>query len=220
MTVQDYLNLITSEYANQPKFTGMVSTDVSPMTTVQELMFSMLALFDLDVPPVGNQLDIIGQWVGISRDINPISGVGIWFSWDDTHHSDGWDSGSWQPTDVPTAVTVLPDDAYLTLIKARIAANHWDGTTEGAYAVWAILFPGFQILIDDDQNMSYKMIFLGDLTALDLALLAGGYIQLKPEAIAISGYYTARPPIFAFDAETDLLKGWDEGNWAKLILPT
>lgn len=219
MIVQDYINLITSEYANQPNFVAMVSVDVDPLVQVQALNTAMLALFDLSTPPLGDQLDIIGQWVGVSRDISPISGVGIWFSWDDHTHNDGWDSGSWQPPDSPTEVTILPDDAYLTLIKAKIAANQWDGTTEGAYAIWAILFPDLTILIQDDQDMSYKMVILGEVSALDLALLAGGYIQLKPEAVDISGYYTGLIPIFAFDVSSPLLQGWDIGNWATIILP-
>lgn len=219
MTVQDYLNLITSEYASQPDFTAMISADVSPMLQVQSLMTSMLPLFDLSSPPVGDQLDILGLWIGVSREINPISGVGIWFSWDDSTHADGWDSGTWQPPDQPNEITVLPDDAYLTLINARIAANKWDGTTEGAYAVWAIAFPGITILIQDNQDMSYALVFLGSVPALDLALLVGGYIQLKPEAIAISGYYVGTEPIFGFDAENDVIQGWDQGNWATIVLP-
>lgn len=219
MTIQDYLDLITSEYATQPNFLATVSADVSPMVRVQDVLVSMLPIFDLSLPPVGNQLDIIGQWVGISRNITvPITGV--YFSWDSSDTTLGWDVASWQPVNAPNQIIVLPDFAYLTLIQAKIAANHWDGTTEGAYAVWAIAFPDLNILIQDNQDMSYLVIILGDnIPTLTLALLTGGYIQLKPEGVAIVGYFTGEAPVFGWDLDTEFFKGWDTGSWAKEIAP-
>jgi hypothetical protein len=219
MTIQDYLNLITSSWAQQPNFTAMISTDVSLPVQVQNLLTSMLSIFDLSLPPVGNQLDIIGQWVGISRNVNiPISGV--YFSWNGSDPSLGWNSGSWQPSDAPTQVTQLPDDAYLTLILAKIAANSWDGTTNGAYAIWDALFPTYTILIQDNQNMSYDLAIIGGLVdALTTALVTGGYIPLRPEGVQVAHYYFSvdTNPAFAWDIPTPTasLAGWNQGSWLK-----
>lgn len=215
-TQQDYLNLITSEHAAQPKFTAMVGQCVSPMVQIQTLLSSMIVLFDLGTPPVGNQLDIIGLWVGVSRNVViPITGV--LFSWDDTV-MDGWDAGIWSGADNPTSITVLPDDAYLTLILARIAANRWDGTTEGAYAIWEIVFPQLTLLIQDEQNMSFDVGIIGPLDSLTFALLTQGYLPLKPEGIRINNYFTLPPPgtgaFFAWDSDSPSLQGWDSGSWA------
>lgn len=222
MTVQDYLDLITSEYQNKPNFMATVSFLVALPVRVQELLTAMIPLFDLDTPPVGDQLDIIGKWVGVSRNVAiPINGV--YFSWDGTDYSVGWDFGSWQPQDQPTSVTSLPDDAYLSLIRARIAANNWDGTTNGAYAIWDAVFPQFTILIQDFQNMSYDMAFVGGIVdSLTLALITGGYIPLRPEGVLINEYLVPvdSNPLFAWDIENQYLAGWDSGSWAREISPT
>lgn len=224
MTVQDYIKLITSENADKPDFVAVIGFSVSPAVRIQELMASMIPIFDLDTPPVGNQLDIIGQWVGISREINvPISGTDVYFTWDGTNPFVGWDSGSWQPTDVPVDITTLPDGAYLNLIRGKIAANQWDGTTNGAYKIWNALFTNFTILIQDYQNMSYAVGIVGGLPdALTLALITGGYIPLRPEGVLITEYFVAidTGPLFGWDVESTLISGWDVGSWAMEIPAT
>jgi Protein of unknown function (DUF2612) len=220
MDVSDYTNLITSEYQQSPNYIAMISFIASNYVYIQSLLNSMIPLFDVDVA-VGNQLDIIGQWVGVSRNIAvPISGV--YFSWD-ADYTLGWDYGTWQPSNLPTSVTVLPDDAYRTLIKAKIAANHWDGTTTGAYAIWSILFPTLTILIQDNQNMSYDLAIVGgQVDSLTTALITGGYIPLKPEGVRVDTYYIPidSNPLFAWDVESEYLGGWDQGSWAREISPT
>jgi len=220
MTVEEYLNLITSAYRKKPKFTAMVSDYVGLPSRVQDLLLSMIPLFDVDVA-VGDQLDIIGLWVGISRDVN-IPTTGIYFSWDGVDPSVGWDYGTWQGNLPTSTITELPDDAYRTLIKAKIAANKWDGTTTNAYAIWDALFPDLNILIQDNQNMSYAMIFFGGIIdSLTVALITGGYIPLKPEGVRISGYYIPVDdgPVFGWDMDTDYMQGWDEGSWAQFYFP-
>lgn len=177
----------------------------------------MVPLFDLDTPPVGDQLTIIGQWVGASRNVN-IPEADVSFSWDNTDLSLGWDKGSWGSGG--TDVLVLPDDAYLLLIKATIGANNWDGTTTQAYEIYDEIFSPFQVLIQDDHNMSYDIAIVGGvIPALTLALLTGGYIRLKPEGIRINKYYvpTDTNPAFAWDLDTTYCQGWDTGSWMKEI---
>jgi len=220
MTVEEYLNLITSAYRKKPKFEAMVSDYVSVPSRVQDLLASMIPIFDVDVA-VGDQLDIIGLWVGISRNVN-IPTTGIYFSWDGVDPTVGWDYGTWQGNLPTSTITELPDDAYRTLIKAKIAANKWDGTTTNAYVIWDALFPDLNILIQDNQNMSYAMIFFGGIiSSLTVALITGGYIPLKPEGVRISGYYIPVDdgPVFGWDIDTDYMQGWDQGSWAQFYFP-
>jgi hypothetical protein len=220
MAIDDYLNLITSAWRQKPNFTAMISLDVSVQVRVQSLLASMIPLFDVDLA-VGDQLDIIGQWVGISRNVTiPIAGV--YFSWDGLY-TVGWDYGVWQGDQTPGSVTVLPDDVYRTLIKAKIAANSWNGTTDGAYAIWDALFTTVTILIQDHQNMSYDLIFVGGIVdSLTLALIEGGYIPLKPEGVRVNNYFVPidSGPLFGWDLETDFIDGWDTGSWARELGPT
>jgi hypothetical protein len=198
----------------------MISADVGIPLQVQSLLTQMIPLFDLDLA-VGQQLDIIGLWVGVTRNVSiPITGV--YFSWDGDY-TVGWDYGTWQPSSAPTSITVLPDDAYKTLIRAKIAANNWDGTTDGAYTIWEQVFPETTILIQDNQNMTYDLAVVGGIIdSLTLALLTGGYIPLKPEGVQIAAYYVSvdSNPVFAWDVQSTLLAGWDQGSWVREIAPT
>lgn len=219
-TTQDYLNLITSEHQGKPDFEAVVSINVAVGVRVQELLVSMGPLFDVDIA-VGDQLDVIGVWVGVSRNVRiPIGGV--FFSWDDVA-STGWDQGVWPDPNNSGSVTVLPDDSYRVLIKAKIAANRWDGTTEGAYAIWAIVFPNITLLIQDNQDMSMVVAIVGAvLDSLTLALLTGGYLPLKPEGVHINSYTVPvnTGPLFGWDIENASLQGWDEGSWGVELMPT
>ena len=220
MTINDYLNLITSAFRQKPKFTATVALDVTVQVRVQDLLKSMIPLFDVDVA-VGDQLDIIGKWVGISRNIAvPIPATGVYFKWDGVDPNVGWDFGSWQDTNQPVDITSLPDDAYRTLIRAKIAANRWDGTTDGAYEIWGQVFPQFTILIQDNQNMTYALAIVGGtVDSLTLALLTGGYIPLRPEGVLVDYYYVSvdADKVFGWDVDSDVLGGWDEAAWVREI---
>lgn len=220
MTLLEYLNLITSEFRTQPNYIAMLSANLATPIQVQNLLSSMIPLFDIEIA-VGDQLDIIGKWVGITRNVSiPISGV--YFSWDGDY-TVGWEYGTWQPALEPTEVTSLPDDAYRTLIKAKIAANQWDGTTDGAYAIWDQVFTTTTILIQDNQDMTYNLAVVGGIIdSLTLALITGGYIPLKPEGVRVNAYYVSvdSGPVFGWDVESDLLGGWDESSWVRELAPT
>lgn len=222
-SVQEYLNLVTSEYQNQPNFMAMVQFFVSLPVQVQSLYEQMMTtLFDLDNPPAGNQLDIIGQWVGISRNVNIPNSGNLYFTWDDVS-ADGWDFGSWVPVPPQTTVVSLADPQYLTLLRAKIAANQWSGTTEGAYAIWENVFPTVAILIQDLNNMSYNMILIGGIIdSITLALITGGYIPLRPEGVEINEYLVSVDTNkgFAWDTENAYLAGWDQSSWLKIVQPT
>lgn len=219
-TTQTYLDLITSEYQESPNYLATVSLDVSVQVQVQSLLSQMISLFDLDIA-VGQQLDFIGAWAGISRNV-AIPITGIYFSWDDIQ-TDGWDFGSWEPFNGPSTITVLPDDAYRSLIRAKIAANQWDGTTNGAYEIWDAVFPTIKILIQDNQDMTYDLIIVGAIIdSLTVAIITGGYIPLKPEGVEVANYYVTvdSNPAFAWDVESPYLGGWDEGSWLREITPS
>lgn len=220
MILDEYLNLITSEFRKQPDYIATLTATLSVSVRIQEILQSLIPYFDLDVA-AGSQLDIIGQWVGVSRNVLvPIPGV--YFSWD-ADYTLGWEYGVWQDPNAFGDVTVLPDDVYRTLIRTKIAANKWDGTTEGAYIVWDEIFPTIKILIQDHQNMSYALILYGGIIdSLTLALLTGGYIPLKPEGIRITDYYVPvnSGKIFGWDVDSDYISGWDDGSWTREITPT
>lgn len=214
MTIDEYLNLIPSANRQKPKFVAMCTLYVALQVHMQNVVASLVDKFNLETAE-GDQLDILGAWVGISRNVSiPITG--IYFSWDDVD-TDGWDIGVWAPSTAPTTITTLPDDSYRILIKAKIATNKWDGTTDGAYEVWESVFTDLNILIQDYQDMSYDLIIVGhQVDAITLALITGGYLPLKPEGVRINNVFVPIDdgPVFGWDLDNEFIQGWDEGSWA------
>lgn len=214
--VDPYLNLVTSEHRSRVKFIAMLTALLKPIVDIQVLAATLNSKFDLDVA-VGQQLDFVGQWVGQSRELTePLTGV--YFAFDTV--GVGLDQGTWYgPFDPQSGLVSLPDDSYRTLLRAKIAANHWDGTVDGAYAAWAILFAGTgtTILIQDLGNMHMLFALVGPTPdATTLALLTGGYLSLKPAGVKVDAYYypsVPDAPYFGFDAENANIAGFDTGAW-------
>jgi hypothetical protein len=215
--LSDYTSLITSEHQSAPKFMAMVSLLAQWGVDRRNLLASIPGLYDIDTA-VGQQLDRVGEWVGISRNLSlPLTGV--YFSFDTAGL--GFDQGTWQgPFDPTTGLVALPDDQYRILLYATIAANNWDGTVPGAYAAWNTVFAplGYSILIQDNQDMTMSLVLLGPVPdAVTLALFTGGYLNLRPAGVGIVGYYfpsITGVPIFGFDAENPSISGFDGSAWA------
>jgi hypothetical protein len=213
----DYTALITSEHADKPRFMAMVSLLGQWAADRRNLLASIPELFDID-SAVGQQLDFIGEWVGVKRTLSvPLTGV--YFSFDTA--GVGFDEGTWLgPFDPTTGLVSLPDDQYRILLYATIAANTWDGTVPSAYAAWNTIFEplGFSILIEDKQDMSMTIALLGPTPdAVTLALFTGGYLNLRPAGVQVNLYYTQSVPsvpVFGLDVQKSGIAGFDTGGWA------
>lgn len=221
MTVTEYLRLITSAHNDKARFTATVEAGVAPYADMQDVLKSIVEAFDIDTA-VGVQLDAIGIWIGRSRRVDtPLTGV--YFTWNDTE-MDGWNSGVWQGAyDPDSGLVELPDDAYRTLLRAKIAANCWDGTVDNAYAIWDAAFNHQSyLLIQDGQDMTMTVGVAGKrLTAVEQALLIGNYIPLKPSGVAVKYYsiVAADGKLFAWNRDNQALGGWGTGQWSKNLTP-
>lgn len=221
MADNEYVGLVTSQH-RKPRFTALVAVLTQPLADAQALLASMPAAFDVDTA-VGAQLDAVGLWAGITRVLRvPLDGV--YFSWGEA--GVGWAEGAWKGRfDPESGLTSLPDDIFRRLVKARIAANHWDGSVPGAYAVWEAAFADTDgiILIQDNQDMSMAVGIAGMRPdAVTQALLMGNYIPLKPEGVRVRWYAVTQDggPLFAWGCESDGLAGWGGGHWPTVLWPT
>lgn len=185
--VTPYLDLVTSQHRDKPKFIAMLTALLQPVADGLFIARSLNSIFDLDTA-LGIQLDAIGLWVGRSRYLTEaISNV--FFTFDTGPGFDlGLLMGEFEPT---TQLVRLPDEQYRTLLRATIAANHWDGTTTGAYAAYEIIFAplGYTIVITDYQDMSMDLHIFGPTPdALTQALFVGGYLSLIPAGVRVRNY--------------------------------
>ena len=218
--VIQYTNLITSEHVDKYNFIATISVSVQAWADITALETLIPFLYDVD-NAAGEQLDIVGQWVGITRNLK-LSIAGIYFAFDTANV--GFDQGIWQGLfDPDTGLVQLPDNHYRLLIKATILNNIWDGTTDNAYTLVNIVFQSYSysLYIEDPCNltMNLGLIGPGSPDALLLALFTGGYLNIKPAGVHISNYFTqfTSGPVFAFDLNDNInFGGFDSGNWANV----
>lgn len=214
--VAPYTALVTSEHADKPKFMATIAACLQPLADGIAILNAMPTDFDLD-HAVGVQLDIVGQWVGITRNVStPLTGVYFSFNTAGLGFNEGVLKG---PGDPSTGLIALPDDIYVMLLKARIIANQWDGTVPGAYAAWdQLLAPyGYQILIQDNGDMTMTLALANTtINPTFRELFVGSYLDLRPAGVSIKEYLvpSAPAPFFGFNVENAAIAGFNTGAFA------
>lgn len=214
-----YKNRVPSQHRFKPKFIETLRSVLDPVLSLQNLIASIPELYDLD-QATGNQLDVVGEWVGRNRFISiPIEGV--FFSLDDTEIT-GFDRGVWcGEYDATSGMTRLDDDSYRFLLKLQILANVWDGTPEKFYSGVRALFDDLSVVIEDHQNMTMSIGVVGKtLSSAQRALFLQQIAPFKPCGVRIDVFMLTQlddTPLFAFDIDTDHLAGFDRGGWAEII---
>lgn len=183
--IEKYLNLVTSQHADKPKFKAWLTAVLEPIDDATSLVNDLYKYFDLD-DAVGAQQDIIGEIVGVGRIV------------------------PFQPSDGSSPV--LDDDTYLLVLRAKIAKNSWDGTIPAVYDLFNTLFPLQKLVITDNQDMSMDVLVFGMSAGIQQDLVAHGYIVPKPQGVLLNYAFPANP-VFAYDIDSDVFKGYDEGYW-------
>lgn len=182
-----YMDLVTSEYAESEKFNSMLWAFLDKFVQTTELLTDMAegAMFNLD-SAYGDQLDKLGSLVNLTREL-PISNP-----------------------DIPS---ILDDEMFRKVIKAKILANHWDGTNKGLLDILGQLFPGVAFELLDNQDMTMQILIIDpEVDPTDAALLLNGFILPKPAGVGVD-YQIQTNPLFGFDLDTQFVQGWDKGVW-------
>jgi hypothetical protein len=188
--LSDYIDKVPSYNRQKPNCNAWLTALLTPVTALLALAQSLPTLFDVNTA-VGQQLDYVGAWVGVTRYIvTPITGV--FFTFDTAGL--GYDQGVWLgPNEGTTGITVLDDGHFRLLILARIAANNWNGQAGTAQAAWNAAFAGSGIscVVIDGDNGTATVRFSTGTSVLQQALVTGGYIPLKPVGIVM--FYVFAP---------------------------
>lgn len=178
-----FTGLVTDEHKDKPRYLQTVSFTTQGFADQIALCSQSYDLYDLD-NAVGLQLDAVGIWVGLSRFV--ALDVGQYFSWDT--HGVGWDQGVWwEVGDAESMVTTLQDAQYRTLLKVKIACNHFDGTLPSALAILnnAVAIDGCTVTAAEG-DMSVTFNVSGDISTVMRAVIEKNYIALKPAGITVN----------------------------------
>ena len=186
----DYTTLIPAEHRDKPFFVAVVALLCGAFVDIGAGAGALPGLYAIDTA-AATQLDSVGAWVGFSRDQN-----------------------------VPSlGVVTLADGDYRILLRAKIAANHWDGGMESLQVILAQIFPGGSIVMFavDNQDMSMDVYITGGTpTALQIALLKGGLLVPKPEGVRIN-FVLVTGPLFGLDRNDSAVAGLDVGAFVTYL---
>ena len=214
-TCQSYLDLVTNEH-RKTKFLKFVETGACPFAELSNTLDKAILAFDVDTAE-GDQLDIIGEWVGAERVLAiDTEASALFFSFD--VDGSGWDYAIWyEDFDDNIGLKAVPDKVYRLMVKAKIMANIWNGTCEQANVMWKEIFNGSTIYFLDGFDMTMGVYVSG----ISLDSITQGYLAVKPEGVRID-YYIIGPEdptakTFAWGTETDIVGGWGVGYWSTKV---
>lgn len=157
-----YLDLVTSEHSTKPKYMAWLSVLLTPLIDAIKLNEDVKKAFDLNTA-IGAQLNIIGKWLEQPRQVD------------------------FQPTDGSSSV--LNDNYYRTVLKAKVVKNQWKGTISNFYSFWNVLFKGqpLQIYLVDNQAMEpVAIIWSSSVDQMMQDLIANNYIVPKPAGLGLT----------------------------------
>lgn len=185
ITDTKYLDLVTSEHADKPKFMSMMAAITQPYVDEQLTIAEFSPSYDLDLA-IGRQLDVDGQWIGLTRQVMiPITG--FFFSLNVL--GAGLNQAPWfHAGDSLFNTVVLDDEPYRRLLQAKARANIWDGTVADAYEVYDVFFNGTStvVRIHDNQDMSMQIELMGGAPSpTDIAIIEQDYLGLRPEGVTM-----------------------------------
>jgi Protein of unknown function (DUF2612) len=186
MRTDDYVALVTSEHRGAILFQAVVRAMTQGLADGTDALKALLGLYDLDFA-IGDQLDTIGLWVGITRRV-PVPITDVYFTWDGTVAT-GWGQGQWKgPFDPGTGIVELGDSDFRLMIRAKIAANMWDGSAQQLSEILVNLFgTAGNVTFIDNQNGTYRINYdTQELSAVQQALLINDFLLLRPAGISVT----------------------------------
>lgn len=184
----DYTPLITSQHRSATKFISVVGLLTGEVAKINDVAQSIASKFDVDTA-VGDQLDIIAQWLGLYRRMMVPDNV--FFSFDTP--ALGFDQGLWKGTFVVAQHEIsLTDDELRRYIKAMILASHWDGTLQNMHAILdAAMPPANTVTVVDLQSLELQVHVAGpSLSSTMESLLRFSALQgIKPAGVKLVQYF-------------------------------
>lgn len=214
---------VARQYQESPKFLAYLDALLSFCNELELVLQDVALQSDIDQAD-GVNLDVIGEIVGISR-IVPDSVPVQFFGFDGQDgalpYGDEGYSGNGgrfrEEAESATATTILSDQEYRLLIKAKIVKNHSNGTNEDLLQGLSYLFgqAGYSVpvSVDDLGGMAVQIAIGRPLTYLEKVLVANLDILPKPAGVRISQRVTYNASsFFGFSDQLGALPFGEEGS--------
>lgn len=214
----EYLDLVPSANRDKAKFIALLTSLLSPVVDGQNTALDIINKYDLD-QAFGKQLDVIGEWVGQSR--NLVDNIEFkFFGFDDTPNAlpfgeEGNPSigGRFREQSEPFQnTTTLQDPEYLFAIKSKIARNSTDGAIDSLINALDFLLGDGVSSVQDFGGMAVYYDIARELTFNEKALIRAGILP-KPAGVRLVAGASFNPSnYFGFEGMTGAKGFGEEGN--------
>ena len=176
--VNYYVARIISQYSQGPNAQRLIAL-MSKQALGDDILTQILYAFNVDTA-VGVQLDVIGQYVGVNRNINPNGNPPYWGfeNYSNSGNTIGLrnyaqnsnTTGVWETyhsAGLPNSA--LNDDQYRLVIQLQIILNSNNGTLASIQDLLNLLLPSFVVLTDNqDMTLTYAVSNLYTSLSIDL----------------------------------------------------
>jgi len=160
----EYAQLISEKNYGREKFLLLSRSVLEPGMDLQQVLNTIDSCFDLDNAS-GAQLDIIGNLVGASRELNYVPATGD---------------------------RIMDDDEFRMVLKLTIAMNTWDGSLGALRKIYNDIFGESATIVYNDckdssgnaKNMHVTVQVYGDISTRETEILNQSGLLLVPVGVS------------------------------------
>lgn len=211
---------IATQYKASEKFRAYIRALMAQSQELEGVFTAIAESRDIDLA-TGDQLDIIGEIVGVSRLVNGVIVVpffgfeGVLLAQPFGEEGNLWVGGRfYEEGEETTGTSVLADPEYRLLIRAKIVRNHSKGTCEDIMNALTYLFDGAPSgIVDDIGGMAIDIGIGRPLTNIEYALITELDILPRPAGVRINRIINyASGAVFGFEGQPGVLGFGEEGD--------
>lgn len=181
--MQDYQKTILSQYGASPTIQQLLygwNQNLDP-TPLLDMFYSQV--WNIETAQ-GWGLDVWGRIVGVGRILALANEKYLGFEEATSLSADPFGQSPFYSGQQLTNNFILADDGFRVLLKAKAAANIWDGSIAGLNQILLILFPGRgNAYVIDNRDMTMTFFFDFELTAVELAIVSQSGVLPTPAGV-------------------------------------
>lgn len=210
---------VQSQYACAPHMRALIRGFWELVNPAPDIDLFYRLCFDIDTAE-GVALDIWGRILGMPRDMQLVSAVGVdYFGFPNAKntnkHALGFAQAPWY-TGAQEQHLELSDDGYRLLLKTKAMANISTGSLADLNRMLAMLLPHAQVQIYRTAPMQLKMVATGTLTDYEQNLLLRGDLPPIPAGVGLEVELHEEAP-FGFSGGT--VRPFDQGPFKHKVKP-
>lgn len=194
---------IYSQYRDKPKALAWYAITRTIAAHIDAAAQKVRKSYDID-SAVGEQLNTIGRIVVIGREfsINSELFPGLFDLTDGAEFGD--DEFAQFAALTVEDDSLLSDELYRLVIKAKIVKNNSDATIESTLAGMNFLLPNANVLrVVDGEDMTFSIEFYGPISDLERYALLNAELVPKPQGVRFNGFLEGFGYVEAGDDELE-----------------